>query len=298
LVGTVITSYDKGNTTSATLSATWNNMHLITFADSDGTILYQEYFAEGATSISDGGKARIAEILVELQVKASEGMVVSWENYSLDGKKDDVIVYAVYTYNSYLKLTPIKDANGILIYYQVDPVDELPENVTIPGYVGNVPVKVVNRVTNAAGNTDWDNWERNVRTIKIEYGVEELGPNSLAYTPNLGTVYLPTSLKTMGKNTFSRNFGSDGNKELKIVYAGTMSQWKAVMDASAYKDNPGLFASDDYWYGGLASDTVVICTDGYFLFNGSSWDQYSQAGITENSTLNGTLVDKGLQPEF
>ena len=97
-------------------------------------------------------------------------------------------------------------------------------------------------------------YEKTVTKITIEENVERLEWNSLAWTPNLGEVNLPNSLKYMDKNVFSRNdiFGND-KKKLTIHFNGTMREWKDILANSS---------SD--WDGGLKEGTSIHCTDGYF----------------------------------
>ena len=107
-------------------------------------------------------------------------------------------------------------------------------------------------------------------------GVEILEHNSLAWTPNLGTVKLPGTITTLGKNTFSRNillggFGrGDDKKVLTIEFNGTKAEWQDI-----------LRNSDNNWDGGLKAGSVVRCTDGYYELSGSwslSWKEKSYAG--------------------
>jgi hypothetical protein len=138
--------------------------------------------------------------------------------------------------------------------------------------VGGIPVKHIERITNIDGEDDWNNYENTVTKIIIEEGIESLGWNALAYTPNLAEVELPNSLKTMmDKNVFSRNdiFGND-KKTLTITFNGTMAEWKAIL-ANSNKD----------WDGGLEKGTVVKCSDGYFalekpnIFSSLQWVEKS-----------------------
>ena len=93
--------------------------------------------------------------------------------------------------------------------------------------------------------------------------------NSLAYTKDLDTVKLPSTITKLGKNTFSRNTGDD-KKVLTIEFNGTKDEWKAIVANSA---------SD--WHNGLKTGSVVKCTDGYFELErgflgvgGYTWNEY------------------------
>jgi hypothetical protein len=128
--------------------------------------------------------------------------------------------------------------------------------VYIPGMIGDIPVKVIHRVTNEAGSGDWNNFNDVIKEIHVSEGTEQLNHNSLSYTTALKTVYLPSTLKSMGKNTFSRNTSSD-KKVLTIHFAGTKAEWDAIVNASVHDYG-------DDWAGGLKEGSVVICEDGYY----------------------------------
>lgn len=260
--GVVINSIRAGNTYDYTLTASWDKIFLIIFADTQGHVLYQEQFTSSSTGLSAQGQATVDQILADLNAEAQkEHMKVSWSDYTIKGAKDDIMVKAIYAYDGVLNLVPKYEQpdDGIVDYYQVEAVDTLPDPVTIPGSVGGVPVKVVRRVANTEGSSDWNNYASDVHTIIVGEGVEHLGDindpdhgNALAYTPNLTTVKLPSTLTFMAKNTFSRNFGDD-KKKLTIEFNGTKAEWKALV-ANSHKN----------WDGGLEDGSLVKCSDGYF----------------------------------
>ena len=140
-----------------------------------------------------------------------------------------------------------ENSDGKTDYYRVEATAKLDANVVIPGNVLGIPVKEVEKLYSNNSNLDYSS---GVKTITIQEGVEVLLHNSLSYTSDLQTVNLPNSLKELGKNTFSRNWGDD-KKELEIVFNGTMAEWKAVK-------------KDSDWHNGLKNGSVVRCTDGYF----------------------------------
>jgi hypothetical protein len=113
------------------------------------------------------------------------------------------------------------------------------------------------------GESDWDNYENNVTKIVIGEGVEVLGWNSLAWTPNLAEVQLPSTITSMDKNVFSRNdiFGND-KKKLTITFNGTRAEWRAI-----------LANSNSDWGGGLKEGTIIRCTEdgGYFRLEKKGW---------------------------
>lgn len=180
------------------------------------------------------------------------GKKVQYAKNSFASYTTDVTIYPVYRYTGNLKLTPVdEDNDGTIDYYKVEAVDVLDEVTTIPGNVNGVPVKLVEKLYKNDNNWDFGS---GVKTIIMEEGVEELAHNSLGYTEDLTTVKLPSTLKVLGKNTFSRNTGDD-KKVITIEYAGTMAEWQEILN------NPN---SSDEWHNGLKTGTKVICTDGYY----------------------------------
>lgn len=265
--GVVIKNIPAGNTNNYTLSAKWDNVYSIIFVDAQGNVQYQEHITKNTTALSSAGQAAVEQKLAQLQAAVTQqDITVKWSSYSF-GKASDIIVRAEYTYSGLLKLTPVYETvngvnDGIVDYYRVDPVDTLTSTnvqdgkIYIPGVVGNIPVRVVQRVTNEAGSGDWNNFNDVIQEIYVGEGTQVLEHNSLSYTSKLHTVYLPSTLQSMGKNTFSRNISSD-KKVLTIRFNGTKAQWDAIVNASPHEYG-------DDWAGGLKEGSVVICDDGYY----------------------------------
>lgn len=242
-----VLSYPAENTTSYTLSATWDNLYLIIFVDNDGNVIYQETFVKGQKSISSEGQAIVNAKLAEFAAQTDEDMAVSWSSYTLNNA-EDVIVRPVYTYNGNLNYVPIdSNGDGIIDYYQVEAVSVLDETTKIRGQFMGLQVKTVEKLYKNENNTDYGS---GVKVIEIGEGVENINRNALAYTSDLTTVKLPSTIKELGKNVFSRNYRDD-IKKLNIEFNGTMAEWKAI-------------AKHEDWHNGLADGTRVICTDGYF----------------------------------
>ena len=275
----VINTIPANNTHNYTLSASWDKIYLIIFADAQGNVLYQEQITSSSTSLSQQGQKAVDQILADLNVQAAEEhMKVSWSDYEIKNVKEDITVKAIYAYDGILNLVPVYEQpdDGIVDYYQVEAVDTLTKTVIIPGNVGGVPVKTVIRIANTKGSSDWNNYEYNVETIIVGEGVENLqlpgnddNTNALAYTPNLKLVKLPSTLKYIGKNSFSRNYGED-KKTITIEFNGTKAEWKAI---EKHGD----------WDNGLKTGTIVQCTDGYFSLTtrellgmtvSKSWKEY------------------------
>ena len=270
----VIKTIAAHNTYDITLTASWEEIHVIIFADVNGNVLYEEQFTDSSTQLSSEGQATVDRILAELNEEAAKNhMKVSWEDYQIKGAKKDITVKAIYAYDGVLNLVPVYEQpdDGIVDGYKVQAVDKLPENVIIPSKIGDIPVKIVERIANPEGDDAWNNFAEEVKTVTVGDGVERLEHNSLAYTPNLSTVYLPKSIRYLGKNTFSRNsITGDDKKVLTIDFNGTKSDWKALVSSS-----------DKDWDGGLKKGSVVICSDGYFeltrengLILNSNWKEY------------------------
>ena len=272
----IINSFPAGNTNDYTLSAKWDKVYLIIFADADGTVLYEEQFTDSSTKLSDAGQAIVNAKLAELNERAAkEHLSVTWSSYNIASATSDITVKAIYNYSGYLNLVPVYNQpdDGIVDSYEVDPVDNLSnfisdtKTVEVPGFVGGVPVLKIDRITNTAGSSDWNNYEEAIETIVVGEGVEVLSHNSLSYTPNLKNVYLPSTITEMGKNTFSRNdlFGND-KKVITIHFDGTKAEWKAL-----------LSKSNSNWDGGLKKGSIVQCSDGYFQLEGLlslSWKEH------------------------
>ena len=264
-----IDTIPKGNTNDYTLTAKWDNVSLIIFADANGEVVYEEHFTSSSTKLSDEGQKIVDAKLAELNEEAAKkNLTVTWSDYTIKGSKSDIMVKAIYNYSGYLNLVPVYEEpdDGIVDYYKVMAVNTLPASVLVPGFVGDVPVKLIERITNIDGESDWNNYENTVTRITIEEGVERLEWNSLAWTPNLQTVDLPSTINYMAKNVFSRNdlFGND-KKTVTINFNGTKAEWKAL-----------LAKSDGDWDGGLKKGSVVNCKDGYFQLEGTlslSWKE-------------------------
>ena len=270
--GVKITTISKNNTNDYILYAVWLNKYIIKFIDADGALVYSEEFNEKTTKLSNDGQAVVDEWLAnENETESVNHTEVTWSSYTFAGASGDIIVRPVYTYNGSLNMKPSYEEpdDGVADYYTIVAVDKLDEKVVIPGSIGGVPVKVVERITNESGA--WNNYAEEVKEIIIQENIEELQHNSLSYTPNLATVYLPNSLKTLGKNTFSRNdiLGND-KKSITIVFNGTMEEWRTIVNNS-----------DKEWANGLQAGTVVKCTDGEFKLEksgflglGLDWNEY------------------------
>ena len=186
----------------------------------------------------------------------ANGSKVQYNENNFKNYTYDVTIYPVYRYTGNLKLTPVdEDSDGTIDYYKVEAVDVLDETTVIPGYVNGVPVTLVEKLYKNDNNWDFGS---GVKTIIIEEGVEELAHNSLGYTADLTTVKLPSTLKKLNKNAFSRNTGDD-KKVLTIEFNGTKAEWDKI-----------VASSDKHWTGGLLVGTTVVCSDGTYTLTKTS----------------------------
>jgi len=266
----IVQTIAKDNENDYTLTAKWDNVYLIIFVDESGTVLYQESFTDTSkkNGLSAAGQAIIDQKLSELaEIAAKEDMSVAWSDYDIKNATSDITVRPIYTYTGNLKFTPIDtDNDGIIEYYRVDAVAKLNDPTKIPGEFKGLQVEVVNKLYLNDNNFDYG---AGVKTIEIGEGVKRLERNALAYTADLSTVKLPSTMEYIGKNAFSRNFGDD-KKVLTIEFNGTMAEWKVLVNSS-----------DGDWHNGLKTGSVVKCSDGYFELDrgflglgGYDWEEH------------------------
>ena len=242
-----VTEIAAGNTANITLYPSWTgDLHTARFVDQNGNVIYEENFEQGATSL-----------LAVPAVPEIPFCTGAWEDYSskLKNATADIVIYPVYTVSSSQLTATGKDTNGdgIIDYYEIGSVnltpDETTGGITIPGYINGIPVKVVTGLS--------DNLKGDVRNIEIQEGVEQLTDKSFAGTPNMTQVWLPSSLKLIGTNTFSIQ-GQDKKENLTIYYAGTQAEWDKVVKETG-------------WDKGLRDGSKIVCTDktGEFHNNGT-----------------------------
>ena len=273
---TKVTTIDANNTKDIVLYPYFNNPYTARFVDQQGNVIaYCFFHKEDTTKLNATRIAAEAALpnpgshfeLDYWEVNAN-GSKVKYEEVNFKNYTYDVTIYPVYKYTGNLKLTPVDDGNdGTIDYYKVEAVGTLDKVTIIPGYVNGVPVKLVEKLYKNENNWDFGSA---VTTIIIEEGVEELARNSLGYTANLTTVELPSTIKTLGKNVFSRNTGDD-EKVLTINYNGTMADWKKI-------------TKNEDWHNGLETGTRVNCSDGYFELKAEEylWGAYETYKWTEH----------------
>ena len=261
---TKVTEIRADNTKNIVLYPYFNKPYTARFVDQQGNVVaWCLFHAEDLTKL-DSTKALAQAalpnpgelfVLDYWEVNAN-GSKVQYNENNFKNYTYDVTIYPVYRYTGNLKLTPVdEDSDGTIDYYQVDAVGELDETTIVPGYVNGVPVKVINKLYE--NDNSWD-YGAGVKTVIVEEGVEQLVRNSLGYTQDLTKVKLPSTLTTLGKNTFSRNLwynfiGDKDTKVLQIEYNGTKADWDKV-----------VANSDSEWANGLKKGTTVKCIDGTY----------------------------------
>ena len=232
----VVTSIKIGNKESVTLYPKWSGMvHTARFVDQHGTVVYEENFTEGATSLQNVPA-----------VPTVTGCTGAWQEYTLG--KTDITIYPVYTIdNSMLSAEGVdEDGDGDIDYYKINAVNKLEEKVTIPGYINGLPCKVV---TDLSSSMTGD-----VQEIIIEDGVEIINAKAFAWTPNLEKVSIPASVTNIGSGTFAEGWASGlggifgYKKVIEITYAGTWRNWI---------DN----VCDSGWDSGLSEGSTVVCQE-------------------------------------
>ena len=257
---TKLDQIDANNAKDIVLYPYFNKPYTARFVDQKGNVLaYCFFHKEDLTKLDDTKDAAQSQLPAPgtnfefdyWEVNAN-GTKVQYNEKNFANYGYDVTIYPVYRYTGNLKLTPVdEDSDGTIDYYKVEAVAKLDEVQTIPGDVNGIPVKLVEKLYENENNTDYAS---GVKTIIIEEGVEVLAQNSLAYTSDLDIVKLPSTITTLQKNSFSRNYKED-TKVIEIQYNGTMAEWKAILNNSATADD---------WHNGLRTGTKIICTDGYF----------------------------------
>ena len=274
---TKLTEIAANNTEDIVLYPYFNNPYTARFVDQQGNVIaYCFFHAEDVTKLdetADTAKKQLpnpgTDFAFDYWEVNANGTKVAYNKDNFVNYGYDVTIYPVYRYTGNLKLTPVdEDSDGAIDYYKVEAVGVLDETTVIPGYVNGVPVKIVEKIYENDGNTDYSS---GVVTVIVQEGVERLEHNSISHTSELVRVELPNSLKYLGKNVFSRNNwisgivgGETDKKVLSIEYNGTGSEWDALISAS-----------DDEWDNGLEAGSVVTCKDGTYTLTEGRWGTLS-----------------------
>lgn len=174
--------------------------------------------------------------------------VAEWDSFRLPA--ENVVVVPVYAYIGAVGLRGIdSDNNGTIDYYVIVAVDDLPQNVEVPGMVNGTPVTEVQKLYSGSGTDGKLN--QKVQTISLGEGIQIIRSKALAATPNLAIVTLPSTLTTIEGTAFAINPGQEKGKIVRMEYNGTKAQWDAVNKAGD-------------WAKGLAKGSTVVCLDGTY----------------------------------
>lgn len=202
----------------------------------------------------------------EIREKDASGKVTYKDvtsNYSIN---KDTTIYPYYTYNggagSIALLGHDDDGDGRYDRYTVEAAAGLAGSVTIPGEINGVPVSAI---TDLSGDTVNGLLGGGISSIIIQEGVTEIASNAFAGTAGLNYVEVPSSVESIGANTFSSGWGALISKKVHIKYNGTWAQWQAVCG--------GANNNNTNWDSGLGNGSKVECTDGIYVLN-TSWGDY------------------------
>lgn len=219
---TVVTSIPAGNINDVTLYLDRADTYIARFLYQDGTLYKAIQFNNQTGKLNEA----------EPTVPEEEGLkIVGWETYTLKGAKGDVSIKPVYKINDYVQLNPVdEDNDGVTDYYEVVGSD-IPANNTdiiIPEIVNGIEVQYI--VTGAFANG------------------------------GLRDVYVPNSVKHIGKNSFCKDDRWE-YPQIQIIFDGTRDEWEDIAKDSGWDDNIG-------------TGSVIICERenpiGYYQQTGSN----------------------------
>jgi hypothetical protein len=198
----------------------------------------------------------------EIREKDASGKVTYTKVTSNHPITKDITIYPYYIYEggegSIALLGHDDDGDGRYDRYTVEAAAGISGSVTIPGEVNGVPVTVINDLSSDTVNGLLGG---GISSVIIKDGVTEISSNAFAGTAGLKNVTVPASVKSIGANTFSSNWGSVISKKVTITYAGTWAEWQAAC---------GGADKDTNWDSGLGDGSKVVCLDGtYELY--TSW---------------------------
>ena len=76
---------------------------------------------------------------------------------------------------------------------------------------------------NNANDTPWASYGYIIEKVFVEFGVYSIGKNAFTANTGIQTVYLPSSLNSVGNNAFR-----DCEQLTRVYYGGTLEQWNAL----------------------------------------------------------------------
>ena len=243
-----------GNTKNYVLYPTHKEKFVARWLDENGDTYYTETFDKGQSALkgqpADPTSAYDYLEFDHWEVKVGD-QYVELSEYNLSQATGDIAIYPYFNVKQgegTIGLTPgpDEDGDGRPDSYSVEAVSGLSGDIVIPGNVNGAPVKVITDLS-----SDWLNG--NITSIEIKEGVETIEANAFAMTLGLKEVTVPSSVESVGANTFASNAGTFVGKKVDIEYAGTWEQWKSIC-----KDN---------WDSGLANGSKVVCSDLTYVLN-------------------------------
>lgn len=281
---TKLTEIPATNDKDIVLYPYFNKPYTASFVDQEGNVLAWCFFNNQDISKLEATKTAATALLpnpgkdFELQWQVN-GETFEASNFKKYTK--DVTVYPVYVYTGNLKLTPIDNApaDGIIDYYRVDATTGLSGAVDVPGSVNGVPVLVVQDLCYGESIT---NLNTKLTKITFNEGTERIESKAIAYTTALTEVVLPRTLKYIGANAFASSLGSvggifDAKQVITFTYNGTCAEWEALDRASHEK-----------WDYDLVKGSSVVCTDGYYVLEKTTYLGYGSTEWAKHAHEYGT----------
>ncbi len=209
------TKINKENLVDIVLYPEWSNEYNVYFLNHDGKVLHYETFDTGNNHSLD--TTAIANALASVQQQVdSTGKVIqaTWDkdinSLGFTTATDDIVVRVKLNISSdSITLTPKYDPNtGVLIEYWVTGVKNSSSNtsISIPGYVGNIPVTKID--DDAFG-----------------------GFNDLA------AVRIPNTMTSLADGIFPGKLGwislFDDRQQITIYFEGSYDEWVALTQTDA-----------------------------------------------------------------
>lgn len=182
----------------------------------------------------------------EIRTKNTDGTVTYTQiddNYKI---LNDITLYPYYEYKegegSIILRGHDDDGDGRYDWYSVEAADNLSGEVTIPGNINGAPVSVITDLSSDFINGIFGG---GISSVIIQEGVTEIASNAFAGTAGLKKVEVPSSVKSVGANAFSSNWGTLSKKKVAIKYDGTWEEWTKICGNN--------------WDSGLADGSTVEC---------------------------------------
>ena len=224
---------------SLTLFPKWAGEYTVRCLDMNGNIAYYAFY----TSVSTDDEKQvivdnIAAILATIQSEVdATGKVIQavWDGYesgiTVDNLAGDLVLRAEPKLTgTSITLTPNHEDNPTSFSVTDVVPDETNTIITIPAYVGTVPV-------------------------------EAIKAGAFAEFDNLRDVYIPNTITSIGENAF---VDTNGDYEtIQIYYDGTKEDWDKISKPIA----EGVRERGTGWDSYIGDGSIIVCSDGYYLLN-------------------------------